>query len=487
MPVPYTLHEWGLVAATYGNATARMVSGPTGTSTFGSLGVGGLGGTLGSVGEGLRGVGKPVLYVHMDDGTDALTLDVAVRPAGGARVLEVFPDATMPADRTSLRWGEVRVTRGACHGAYPALADTRCQTEDGLCEQSELARYETDDSDCVHVGETAAGLLFYRTGSAEAELPLLVERGDAGAVRVRPRDGAPPMRGWIMRIQRGADRSTTMVRVASLEGVGQESLVLAQAQGDGVVPGDQARITLGQALAEAGLTDAERDAFMAAWSDALFGRESGAAAAGPPAGAHGEGAGLEGGIIGSGALGGAANGPGAARGVSASGRPGRPFTTIGRIGGGPPTPQHVLGSVQDAVLYVVPPASVDALLPLEAAPAPREVRRVFVARVDLTPLDRVTLRAGRATVTGALEEPVVRRVIRRHFWPLRQCLHANESATNLQATLRVQPSGAVSEATLGGDSLGEEERACFLEAMRAIRFPTAETVTDVNQPFVIAR
>jgi hypothetical protein len=42
--------------------------------------------------------------------------------------------------------------------------------------------------------------------------------------------------------------------------------------------------------------------------------------------------------------------------------------------------------VADALLYFWPAENVDAALPLTISPTPREVRRVFVVRVDLGPL-----------------------------------------------------------------------------------------------------
>ncbi len=213
-PAAYAAHEWGLVAATYRDSQVRAVAGPRGVAGGGFLGVGPLGHEVGvgvgrpfGQGHGIRGGGKPVVYFHLDEGTDALALRVAVAPAGGGAVVEHFPDGDLSAATGALEWPAVRVTRGACRGAFPGAADPRCQTADHLCEASELSRYETEEADCVHVRRsgpagaeagaeaaegnaevtTEAGLLFYRTGPAEVPLPRRGPRGATLAPRGRRR------------------------------------------------------------------------------------------------------------------------------------------------------------------------------------------------------------------------------------------------------------------------------------------------------------
>jgi hypothetical protein len=68
---------------------------------------------------------------------------------------------------------------------------------------------------------------------------------------------------------------------------------------------------------------------------------------------------------------------------------------LGMLGGR----RHPLGSVADAVVYLLPQPSVDALLPLELTPAPRSVRRVFLARVAVS-IEGLRVRLQAPTVRG---------------------------------------------------------------------------------------
>ncbi|MCA9536944.1 MAG: hypothetical protein KC593_24845 [Myxococcales bacterium] len=465
---PYVLHEWGLVVSELGRQSARAITTARGAGGAGLLGV--FGDPVQPIGVGLGrsfGVGaggKPVLYFHLDEGTASLSLSVAVQPAGGGRVLEHFPPGTLGAGATALSWPNVRVTRGVCRGTYPQLTDPGCRTEDALCELAELSAYETADADCVHVGDAEAGLLFYRTGPAEAELPLSVERASDMTVRVRARPGAAPVRGFLMRIERGATLLDTFVRLARMDELGADGIEIPRAIGEGVVAGNEGRALLQDSLDSAGLTRAERDAFMLAWGDALFGVVTRGGGIGEP-----DDGSLTGRGVGRGA---------AARGVGVAPR-------LGSIGGSPPVPRHPLGSVQDALLYVLPQASVDDLLPLTLDPRPRDVRRVFVARVDLSTLGNAPLRAAAPEVQGALDPQVVRRVIRRHFGALRRCLLPHDAALAFQLGLRVLTTGAVSEVTVDGELLSDEERSCVLGVARGFTFPAAETVSTIRQPMTV--
>jgi hypothetical protein len=119
-----------------------------------------------------------------------LALSVGVRPAGEGQLLEHFPPGELSDDHRTLRWPSVRITRGGCRGTYPGLTDARCQTSDGLCELAELAGYESAGADCVNVGEQRTGVLFYRSGPAQATLPLTVTRDAEDVVQVA-HAGAP--------------------------------------------------------------------------------------------------------------------------------------------------------------------------------------------------------------------------------------------------------------------------------------------------------
>lgn len=467
-PGPYEVHEWGLVVAELRGTSVRAVTTARGAGGPGLLGAFGDPAQPIGVGVGrsfgVGGGGKPVLYFHLDEGTAGLSLSVAVQPAGGGRVLEHFPPGTLAADGTGLSWPNVRVTRGACRGTYPLPTDSGCRTEDALCELAELSAYETSDADCVHVGDAEAGLLFYRTGPAEAELPLSVERTSDTTVRVRARPGAAPAEGFLIRVERGATLLDTFVRLARFDELGSDGIEMPRATGDGLVAGNEGRALLQDSLDAAGLTPAERDAFMLAWGDALFGAVRRGGGLGEP-----DDGSLTGRGVGSGA---------AVRGMGVAPR-------LGSIGGSQPAPRHPLGSVQDALLYVLPQASVDELLPLTLAPPPRETRRVFVARVDLSALGNAPLRAAAPEVQGALDPQVVRRVVRRHFGALRRCLLPHDAAFDFQIQLRVLTTGAVSEVTVEGELLSDEERSCVLGAARSFAFPAAETVSTIRQSMVV--
>jgi hypothetical protein len=158
-------------------------------------------------------VDKPVVYFHLDEGTRSLPLAFAVTPAGGGRVLEHFPPGELSGAGARLGYPHVRVSRGDCRGVYPAPTDAPCDTEDGICEVRELERYETTDADCVHVGEEAAGFLFYRTGPAQLRAPLSLGVESPTAVRVTRAPDQPFPTGadaWVMRVYRPHARRSTV-------------------------------------------------------------------------------------------------------------------------------------------------------------------------------------------------------------------------------------------------------------------------------------
>ncbi|MCA9579441.1 MAG: hypothetical protein KC668_28625, partial [Myxococcales bacterium] len=290
-------------------------------------------------------------------------------------------------------------------------------------------------------------------------------------LRVLPRDGAPGVSGWVMRIRRGPNLLGTLVRVVSLDGVGEQGLVLAPAEGDGVVVANEALAILQDALVAAGLTTTERDAFVAAWSDALFGVVTRSDAQR----GSGSGRGMPGGTEGDVSAG--VSGRGSTVGVGG----------IGLTGGAQDPPRHPLGSVADAVVYVLPQASVDALIPLELEPAPRELRRVFLARVDASGPRPPSLHAAPPEVRGALPVEVVRRVVRRSFSPLRRCLADNHETTSFQLELRVLTTGDVAQVTVEGEHLSDGERGCLVGVARQLRFPASETLNTIAQRMTLQR
>jgi hypothetical protein len=432
----YTLHEWGFMAAG-DDGSVRAVAGPHGLSSSSPSSLG-----MGSV-HGVGAGGKPVLYFHLDDGVAELALSVGVRPAGEGRLLEHFPPGELSDDHRTLRWPSVRITRGGCRGSYPGLTDARCQTSDGLCELAELGGYESTGADCVNVGEQRTGVLFYRSGPAQATLPLTVTRDAEDVVQVA-HAGAPDsarVSGWVMRIARGADRTQTRVRVVPL--TGREPVQVGPARGDGSVAADEGIAQLRAAVLAGGLDEPEANAFMTAWTDALFGAE-------PP--------------------------------------PPPPPQPPGTIGMGPlGGRRHPLGSVADAVVYVLPQASVDALLPLELTPAPRSVQRVFLARVSVS-IEGLRVRLEPQRVQGPLSVDVTRRILQRHANALRHCLAADVAPGQFILNLRVLPAGSVERVAFEGhDIIGDEARACLLVAGQRIMFPAADAATSITQPITISR
>ncbi len=462
-PAPFELHEWGLIASSTGSDTQQAVS-AAGTVGGGPLGVLGQGGGLM---QGMGAIGKPVLYFHLDEGTDALDLRVGVSATGG-HVVEHFPAGILSDEGAALSWPQVHLTRGACRGTYPSRADPACQTPDGLCEAAEIAAYESATADCVQVGAQRGGVLLYRTGPSTAGLPLAVTVDDAGQLTVRRVAGGPDAQtphaaGWVMRITRGSTRALTRVQIVPLGADGSAIVPPPPSEGPDAEAG---YAHLRDALSAAGLDDAERDAFLVAWNEALFGS------------------------VGLGALqapGGSATGPGDPGYAAPLGRDGVGAGLVGTLGGGAGLGfHHALGSVADALVYLVPQPSVDALLPLDIEPAPRAVRRVFLARVEITrPQVRLTFQA--VATRGGLEPEVARRVLRRNVAALARCLNSAGPFGTLTVELRVLTTGAVERATLAGLELDPVASACLLERLRSVRFPESDSVMELSAPITVRR
>ena len=320
----FRVHEWGLVVTEASGALAIATGSPQAPTPEQRP-------VLPNGREGIAAPAKPVFYVHLDDGLDEARFTLGVRSVSRGRVIEHFPIAVRQERNTAIVWEDVIARRGSCQGVYPGLADPLCATPDGLCELAELSDYETREAACLSFGEQRVGLLFYRMDGARDTLPIDVRRGAADTVRLRS-VGAPPG-GLVMRIHREPTFSMTRVRTVTLDADGR-AVIPARVQANGLLPATTGLTLLSAALDGAGLTEQERDAFLRAWRVPLFGvgdeRTLGAAT--------------------------------------------------------PPPVNHPLGPVADALLYFWPAENVDAALPLTISPTPREVRRVFVVRVDLGPL-----------------------------------------------------------------------------------------------------
>lgn len=473
---PFEVHEWGLIAASTRDDSARALTAPLTAS-------GGILGQLGNEGSVLHetgGIGKPVLYFHLDEGTDTLDLGVSVR-ATGSRVMEHFPLGVLSEEGAMLRWPSVRVTRGACRGTYPALTDAVCRTSDGLCEAAEASAYESATADCVQVGGHRGGVLLYRTGPSIAALPLVVRVLDeAGRVSVAPNTRFAPDQlrrsiGWVMRITRGNTRALTRVQVLT---PGSDGDVMVPPAGETATDADAGLAHLRTALTDAGLDDAERDAFLAAWSEALFGEAP-----------------TDPGPSGFGTLqvpGGSAIPPGGVGYMPPDPRMPRPRPgegeagLVGNLGGGGLGFHHALGSVADALIYLLPDNAVNELLPLELTPTPHVVRRVFLARVEIVPV-HARMTVGVLSVQGSLSADVARRVLRQRSAALAVCLSSAAPAGTLIAELRILTTGAVDRASIRGLALDAEQNACIVEGLRRAQFPESDTVSQLTVPITVSR
>ncbi|MCB9657502.1 MAG: hypothetical protein R3B40_06085 [Polyangiales bacterium] len=437
---PYALHEWGLLDAPFGTDQAQALAGALPVASASEPGA-----RIPSIDLSVTNVDKPVLYFHLDDGADALSLALTVTPSGGGRVLEHYPQGVLLAEG-GLRYAGVRVTRGDCTGIYPAPS-APCSTADGVCEVRELARYETDDADCVHVGDDALGFLFYRTGPARATLPLEVSVATDTAVRVTQRaltdTGAPRVAGWVMRVYRPGDRSQTRARVVALDG---EAPAVIERADEHSLGAEQAEARLGAALVAAGLTNEERDAFLRAWSAPLFGTRDEADMVDDETERDGDGIRAE------------------TIDVLSADR-------AGSLG---------IGAAQDALLYVLPQASVDALLPLRAEPTPRVTRRAFVVRVNLLGTHPLHVTVARASSRGPLSAEVGRRILRQHVAAFGACLAGAREPHETTLAIGVSAAGQVTNVTLGGASWSPNVRACLEAAARAVTFPAVPGASTLD-------
>ena len=323
VPATYDVHEWGLVRATPEDHV--MISGPHANAP-------------------MMGLGKPVLYFHRV-GEGALEIDVRVHIEGG-RIVEHWPmNPSEGVPESDIAW-RVQLGEATCaSNTYPsAYSDEPCRrllSAGDICEAATLRTVETSDSTCVHThfdGSIAAwNHLFYRAEvTRDPQLPLVVEPGTHGAIRLSSR-GLEAIGGTILRV----------VRSHGSRGVQDAALVVRAPQhGESIeVPAPtgtiaEAMTALDASLREAGLTEQETAAFRRAWDATLFGAEAASAEAG--------------GGEGHGGLG-----------------------RLGPLGGG------VVAQPTDSILYVLPEATAEALATLELTPAPREVRRVIVAWVDV--------------------------------------------------------------------------------------------------------
>lgn len=299
----YELNEWGLISVS-----------PSGFEV--------------AAGPGQRivaeiSVDKPVLYVHAE--TDApFTLSVRIDVSAGLEVVEHYP----PAELTPLRW-RARVS-AHCAGSYPGVDDSRCP--DGYCETAELPIYETPDAACLEVGATRAPLLFYRLRAPGQAPPMPLEVTRDGEALVVRNARLGDVVGSLWRVT--FDGSRVGVTRADVPAIGA-SVRLAR----GGEPVAAARDQIRAGLIEHGLRESERDAFLRAWDNALFGYPMN----------DGDGT------------------------VDESDGPVDVLTNDRTTLAGPRLP--------DVLLYWLDAAAIDGLARITAEPAPREVHRAYLVRV----------------------------------------------------------------------------------------------------------
>ena len=173
------------------------------------------------------------------------------------------------------------------------------------------------------------------------------------------------------------------------------------------------------------------------------------------------------------------------------------------------SPPRDLRPKADALLYFLPMATLDAMLPLAFTPPPAEVRRAVLVRIDLgeayvpswgtiglgnlghigssspsnpnyrPPPWLVRVRQPSLHVDGVLSERVVRRVIRRHINEARFCaeqhLEGVGTEANLELRFGISATGSVQDALVTGGP--PELNGCVSAAVRRWTFPSPDSGT----------
>ncbi|MEM9069808.1 MAG: TonB family protein [Myxococcota bacterium] len=440
-PATYEVHEWGFIGhhIDEGENAVRHVGATPGRFDPNALG-------FGHGGLHLRG-GKPILYVHLGEGTDRTSFQARVTIPDG-RFVEFLPAGTQTGN--ALTW-QVEARRGSCSAvaSYPGVGSPGCsRVPDGYCEAAELGMYETDDAACLQVDGQDWNHLFYRADASGA-LPMHFTN-DAGLMM----QANVALEGKMIRIWRNANRAETKVQIFDAPPPGQEMAVPDAQLGSA----DEGIAYVRQELTAHGMSAAESDAFMRAWETNLFGAREGAPAIEP----------LQ------------------------NGRP----------------PEGLQAATQ-AVAYFLPESAANRLLGLSFEPAPTSVKRAILVRVDLVSRAVGTIGIGnlgnhlgygapprtrgsqiRTTlpeVDGALSPQVVRRIIRRYRSAVRGCYEDHEPMVEgaVDISFTVGGEGTVTQAAVAETSLDEAVGTCLVQRLRSWRFPTPETGTvEVRQRYL---
>lgn len=436
--VEIAIHEWGLVGHHVSRREEALLNVVAGPGSFPP-----------PEGETPMVIGKPVIYVHLPPDARDVPFSLAVRLSGGGVFAEHWPPAASSAEggEPVLRWGGARASTTTCAGSdYPRVASERCTgVVDGYCEAAELSRYETGESACLAVGDSAVPLLFYRARARIAPPLSATVEGEAVTLRNTGTEAIP---GQLIRVLRGDSDTDTRVRVAAPPAPGAS--VEVPLPGDADLRAGGALEALRAGLGELGMTEAEARAFLGAWHSDLLGSQG---SLGPPA---------------------VQTGP-------------------------PPADLH---PARDALLYFLPPPLLDAAVPITMEPAPATVRRAMLVRIDLsTPLGHgsgassrpqnagpgaPTVTIGDIAVDGGLDPSMAERAFRRFRAPLLDCYERTLRATpeltaTLQLGLTVSGSGEVSAATVVRSSAAVPTLApCLVEKLRRLRFPASANATPTR-------
>lgn len=463
----YTVHEWGLFAldiAADSHVTAASGSQCAGAHAVdGSADFGASDSTRGFGGLGLRGSGagggKPVVYVHLDDGADTARFSLGIG-VSRASVREHFPSARV--GDTRLEFGPIAVTRGRCASPTPppdSTAPACSAVADHYCEAAEIPRYHGDDDTCLTTAGQSSEFLFYRAaGLDRSQLPLVLDRdGDSYSVRAQ---GERAVDGPLLFIERHPDGSVLYRSLTGADRAGPVSSV------GGSASVSETRAVLTTHARQLGLTPAEADAFVDAWSPAFFDtpRRTGPDASG--------------------------------------------------------TAPRELGVAEVSLLYFAPRATVEAMLPMTTNPPAREVSRAFLVRVvdssreapapgGLGTLGIGLGTLGRGAVNGigsgvdsstanpsvrfdlpntseGLGPDVVRRVISRHIAEVVYCYRLGlqrqaDIAGNLGVTFMVARNGTVAVAAISTAlDVDPEVGRCVVGRVRGWAFPTPEPAGNVR-------
>lgn len=263
---------------------------------------------------------KPVLYFHAPSPMEIRRVSVH---APNGTILETWPAAKGGDGDVSWMNVDLGTPSDCLVSPLPKRGDPACALlpPDAECESTQLAIVRTEDAVCVRSGETTDRFLFYRARTDLFAPPLKLSRSEDAVNVTIENEGALPIPGMIVRIRNrdGVVHSTVAVPPAPRAKVvmGLDAVV-DQADDKSVdrraAPASGAGPdAVRMTMAELGMSPPEIKAFMDAWSEALF----------MPNGFDG------------------------------------------------------LRSPSDAILYFLPPQTIDTIAKLEFDPAPRAVKRAF--------------------------------------------------------------------------------------------------------------